>query len=257
MKFINKFKSLNFDTRVSSTIEYIIIHYTALKNNETAISFLCNPKKKVSCHFLISQNGDIYNLVNEKKRAWHAGLCYWKGKTDINSSSLGIELDYSLNKENNNFTNKMMKSLVSLLKYLTKKYNIDIKNVLGHSDIAPYRKKDPGKNFPWDYLVKNKLAFFPNNNYQKIDLIRLDNWFKNNGFNSKKNIIIYILNNIGYDTSKTIKNYNNYKKLVQAYQIHYLQFNVNGRVDKITYNFLSIHFLNLVLNKNKKIIIDI
>ena len=104
MKFINNFKSPNFDNRKLKKIYFIIIHYTALKNYEQAISYLCDPSKKVSSHFLISQNGDIYALVNEKKRAWHAGLSYWDGFTDINSLSIGIELDFSNNKNANAFS---------------------------------------------------------------------------------------------------------------------------------------------------------
>ena len=94
MKLIHKFKSPNFDKRASSKILFIIIHYTALKNYREAISYLSDPKNKVSSHYLISQTGAIFNLVSSKNRAWHAGISYWDGITDLNSTSIGIELDF-------------------------------------------------------------------------------------------------------------------------------------------------------------------
>ena len=95
MKLITKFKSKNFDSRRSNKIIHIIIHYTALDSLNEAIEFLCEPSNKVSCHYLISSKGEIYNLVNDKKRAWHAGISYWRGNSDINSTSIGIELDFN------------------------------------------------------------------------------------------------------------------------------------------------------------------
>ena len=121
MKLINKFKSPNYNKRESKKIKYLIIHYTALKNCSESLKYLCNKSKKVSSHYLISQQGDIYNLVSEKMRAWHAGISCWKNETDINSTSIGIELDYSPNHKNNIFTKKMIKSLINLLKILKKK----------------------------------------------------------------------------------------------------------------------------------------
>ena len=120
MKLIKKFKSPNFNDRKTRKIIFIIIHYTALRDCKTAISYLCNFKKKVSSHYLISQSGKIYNLVDDKMRAWHAGQAYWSHHVDINSSSIGIELDYSNNKDNNQFTFNMLNSLKTLLDKLKK-----------------------------------------------------------------------------------------------------------------------------------------
>ena len=111
MKYIAKYKSPNYNSRKNSKIKLIIIHYTALKNYKEALLYLCDKRKKVSSHFLINQNGYIYNLVNLNKRAWHAGTSYWEGNRDINSMSIGIELDFSSNKDNNNFSKKMIKLL--------------------------------------------------------------------------------------------------------------------------------------------------
>ena len=106
MKYIHKFKSLNFNKRKSKEIKFIIIHYTALKSISESIKYLCEKNNKVSSHYIISKKGEIYNLVSEKKRAWHAGASYWNGLKDINSSSIGIELDYlpdEINTEYDNF----------------------------------------------------------------------------------------------------------------------------------------------------------
>ena len=94
MKLIHNFKSPNFNERKSNNIKVIVIHYTALDSISNSLKHLCSKKNKVSSHYLISQSGKIYSLVSEKKRAWHAGKSYWKGVTDINSISIGIELDY-------------------------------------------------------------------------------------------------------------------------------------------------------------------
>jgi len=120
MKFINKFKSPNHNKRKTSKIEFIIIHYTAISNLFDAINYLCDIKKKVSTHFVISQEGDIFRLVNEDQRAWHAGHSFWKNYTDINSMSIGIELDFNPNGKNNKYSLKLIKSLIYLLNYLKK-----------------------------------------------------------------------------------------------------------------------------------------
>ena len=121
MKLIHKFKSPNFNKRQSKKIKYLIIHYTALKDYSESLKYLCNKSKKVSSHYLISQQGDVYNLISEKMRAWHAGISYWKSDIDINSASIGIELDYSPNHSNNTFKKEMINSLINLIKMLKKK----------------------------------------------------------------------------------------------------------------------------------------
>ena len=115
MKYITKYKSPNYNSRKNSKIKLIVIHYTALSNTKEAISYLCTKEKKVSAHYLISQDGVIYNLVNENFRAWHAGQSFWQDIVDINSFSIGIELDYNPNGKNNKFSSKMMSSLKKLI----------------------------------------------------------------------------------------------------------------------------------------------
>ncbi len=241
MKLIKKFESPNFNNRRSRKILFIIIHYTAMENYKKAISYLCNPKKKVSCHYLISQNGNIYYLVDEKKRAWHAGDSYWKKHRDINSLSLGIELDYSKNKENNKYNIKMINSLILLLKKLKKKYNIQNNNILGHSDIAPFRKIDPGPKFPWYKIYDYDLMNNYDNENLKIKNLKIK--LKENNIKSSKDRAIFLLSKIGYDTSTLKKNKKLFYKLIKAYQSHYLQSNCTGKIDKKTMICIYKHFL--------------
>ena len=251
MKLIHKFKSPNFNKRESKKIKYLIIHYTALNDCSESLKYLCNKSKKVSSHYLISQQGDIYSLVSEKMRAWHAGVSHWKNYTDINSTSIGIELDYSSNHTNNTFKKKMIKSLINLIKMLKKKYNIHNNNILGHSDISPYRKLDPGPKFPWKKLAKFDLVYFPVTKKNKKQL-NLEVLFRKNKLTRKKNIALFMLSYIGYDISLSIKNSNFFQYLIKSYQFHYFPNKISCKLDKKTYDLILSHFINLFLTSNKK-----
>ena len=148
MKFIHKYKSPNFNQRVKGAkINYIIIHYTAMTSSEEAISHLCSKKNKVSAHFLINKQGNIYNLVNLQNRAWHAGESTFEGRNSCNEFSIGIELIGSVKEE---FTSEQYSALKNLLNLLKNEYG-DM-SVVGHSEIAPKRKNDPGPYFNWDLI---------------------------------------------------------------------------------------------------------
>ncbi len=177
MKLIHKFKSLNFDNRLAKKVSYLILHYTALPSIDDSINFLCKEENKVSCHYIISQSGKIYNLVDEKKRAWHAGKSYWLEEKDLNSISIGIELDFSPNHNNNKFSKLLIDALIELIFFLKKKYKIDKNKILAHSDIAPYRKIDPGEKFPWKKLYNQNLAYHPKKT-KTFYLKKMKSWFK-------------------------------------------------------------------------------
>ena len=244
MKFINKYKSVNFNLRKNGDkIKYIILHYTAIKSDYEAIQHLIYKKNKVSSHFLINKKGKIFNLVDLKKRAWHAGQSFWKGDKDINSNSIGIELDntgHYINFER--YTKNQIDSLIKLLNFLKKKYDIDNLNFLGHSDISPYRKNDPGEKFPWKKLSKHNLGFLPTKLTEReyIKVKKKLNLNKNKSLNQK---VLYMLSNIGYDTSKIGKNHkNNFFLLIRAYQMHFRQKLVNGKLDEETLKMIVSHF---------------
>ncbi len=253
MKLIHNFKSPNFNDRKSNNIEIIVIHYTALSSISNSLKHLCSKKNKVSSHYLISQEGKIYNLVSEKKRAWHAGQSYWRGNTDINSISIGIELDFSPLHINNKFSLKLNSSLIFLLKKLLKKYRISNENILGHSDIAPYRKIDPGKYFPWQMLENKKLSFRPQLlNQSDITNNLKKEWLNKNKLNSMKKKILFMLNFIGYDTSLALKNKTYFDQLINAYSSHYRIYKNHYYNKKKIFDVIEVHFLNIILTKNKK-----
>ena len=152
MKFIG---SPNFDFKAKRTIKYIIIHYTGMKNQAVAITRLQSKVAKVSCHYLISKSGKIYQMVKDHNVAWHAGKSKWGKDVNLNKNSIGIEL---VNKGYENYPKAQIKSLIYLLKKLKIKYKIKPQNLLGHEDIAPKRKVDPGPLFPWSILFKQGLS---------------------------------------------------------------------------------------------------
>ena len=131
-----------------------------MKNEKSAIKRLTDIQSQVAAHYLIKKNGEIINMVPDLYIAWHAGISYWNKENSLNKSSIGIEITnpgHQFGYEN--FSKKQINSLIKLSKILIKKYKINKKNFLGHSDIAPDRKKDPGEKFPWKYLAKKKLEF--------------------------------------------------------------------------------------------------
>ena len=248
MKYITKYKSPNYNLRNNSKIQLIIIHYTALKNTLEAISYLCKKEKKVSSHYLISQNGNVYNLVEDKYRAWHAGQSFWHAITDINSISIGIELDYNPNGKNNKFSIKMIYSLKKLITKLQKNYKINKNSILAHSDVAPFRKKDPGKHFPWQSLSFSNLVMSLKS-LKKNEIKIIENWFNTNDLKSKKQKTILALSLIGYDTREVYKNGKLYNKLIRAYRNRYLNSkDINN--NKSIYNTLIKHLFNFLLTKN-------
>ena len=245
MKYITKYKSPNYNSRKKSKIQLIVIHYTALKDTKEAISYLCTKEKKVSAHYLISQDGKIYNLVNEKFRAWHAGQSFWQDIIDINSFSIGVELDYNPNGKNNNFSSQMISSLKKLILKIKEKYKIDKKNILAHSDIAPFRKKDPGKYFPWKLFEKEKII----SNFQNISKNEakiIEGWFIKYNIKSKKRIIIFALSLIGYDTRQVYKNLKLYNRLITAYKSRY--------VSKFTYVNQETVYINIIKHLFKNLL---
>ena len=168
--------SLNFNQskRSKKDIKFIIIHYTGMKKELAAINRLCNVKSKVSAHFFVKKNGLVLNLVPPLYVAWHAGKSCWKNFKSLNRYSIGIEIQNSgHDNEYENFTLKQINSTKKLLSYLLRKYRVNVKNVLGHSDIAPNRKKDPGEKFPWKELARSKLSKWHNLDEKKLRKKRL------------------------------------------------------------------------------------
>ena len=228
---ISKKYSINFDLPIRSKkkLKFIIIHYTGMKKESDAIKKLCSPKSKVSAHYYIKTDGKIINLVPDLYVSWHAGKSKWKNFQSLNKNSIGIEIT---NPGHDNgyrkFTKNQILSLKKLLRLLIKKYKIDHRYILGHSDISPDRKKDPGEKFPWDELAKNKLCLdhkLSHKGLLKLRGIYLSNKIEQNEF--LKNIY-----KIGYNRIGKKKSAHNTKLLIKAFQRRFRQGLIDGKIDK-------------------------
>lgn len=227
---IKALNSPNFSTktRANKDIKLIVIHYTGMQSKIESVKRLLSPKNKVSCHYLIDRKGKILKMVEENKVAWHAGKSKWKNFKDLNKYSIGIEL---VNKGHKfgyqNFTNLQIKCLINICKRLKKKYKIKSSNFLGHSDIAPLRKIDPGEKFPWKSLSKHNLGLWYNE--KKLDY----------NFKSKKQVYYLFFKNlyrIGYRYFNLIKRDKKKEtKIIKAFQQKYLPKNVSGKIDQKTF----------------------
>ena len=225
----DSFYSPNFNRKKRSinSIKIIVIHYTGMQSERESVSRLCNPKSKVSSHFVISQNGRAYRLVQDNQIAWHAGKSCWGKYKNLNKNSIGIEL---VNKGHRfgytNFKKKQLLSLIKICKSLIKKYKIKKRNVVGHSDIAPLRKIDPGEKFPWKRLANNGIGIW---HRCKPSFLRK---YRNVKILEKKNKIKFIknINKIGYCFSVKKKSF--FIKTVRSFQRHYRKELINGLLDK-------------------------
>ena len=227
---INFSPNFSFKKREKRQVKFVIIHYTGMQSEIESINRLKNPKYKVSCHYLISRKGEVVQMVKEKNIAWHAGKSKWKQFKNLNNYSIGIEL---VNKGHQfgyqNFSNQQISSLIKLCKKLKKKYLIKKENFLGHSDIAPLRKIDPGEKFPWKKLSKHGIGkwYVKVNNKNKINQKKMEALFFKN------------LQKVGYryvtNTKINLKN----KMIVKAFQRHYLPNNITGKINQKTFKIAN------------------
>jgi len=237
----NKAESSSFSkkARKTSKIRYIIIHYTGMQSKRASLKRLIDKKKKVSCHYLIDRSGKIYQLVNDNKVAWHAGESKWKNIKNLNENSIGIEL---VNKGHQfgyqKFPKIQIAPLIKLCLFLKRKYKIKKANILGHSDIAPFRKKDPGEKFPWLLLSKKKIGiWFP-------PMIKD---FKQLNLSQRRKILFKNLYKIGYRYFSKAKPTAKDKLIIRAFQRKFLPNKVDGKVNEKT--LIISHFLAKIANK--------
>ena len=220
--------NFNKKKRKINQIKFIIFHYTGMKNEKDAIKRLTDSKSKVSCHYFVKHNGEVITLVPELYISWHAGISSWQNYKSINKHSIGIEISNPGHDNNyKKFSKKQIYSVLKLSKYLIKKYKIKIKFILGHSDIAPYRKKDPGEKFPWKYLSKSKVGLWHDLNEKKLFKkreIKVDKYDENNFL---KNLF-----KIGYSRVLNKDKNKNIKFLIKAFQRRFRQDLVNGKIDE-------------------------
>ncbi len=219
-------------SRPKKKIKFVIIHYTGMQSEIESIRRLKSPKHKVSCHYLINRKGIITQMVKDENIAWHAGKSKWKEFNNLNSHSLGIELENKGHQYGySNFSDKQIASLIYLCTRLKKKYFIKKENFLGHSDIAPLRKIDPGEKFPWKKLSNFNIgSWYQKKRYEfNIDQRQMRILFYKN------------LKKLGYRYFKVYKRTPKDKKIVKSFQLHFLQDNLSGKIDKKTFEIS--HFL--------------
>jgi len=226
-------------SRAHKDIKVIVIHYTGMQSKIESIKRLLSLKHKVSCHYLIDRKGQIIKMVPEDKVAWHAGKSKWKNFINLNKNSIGIEI---VNKGHEfgyeKFTSKQINSLIQICKSLKKKYKIENSNIVGHSDIAPLRKKDPGEKFPWKKLQKNKIGIW----FKKVRS-------KSNRHDDKnlKKLFFKNLFKIGYRYFSKNRRHKNDIFLIKAFQRRFLPNDITGKIDQKTFkisHFLANHTKN-------------
>jgi N-acetylmuramoyl-L-alanine amidase len=201
--------SPNFDARPDAVrIDMLVLHYTGMIGAEAALDRLCDPAAKVSAHYLVDEDGSVYGLVPENKRAWHAGIAYWRGHRDINARSIGIELANPGHEFGyRDFTAPQMAALTDLARAILARHPIPASNILGHSDIAPDRKLDPGERFDWRGLAGRGIGLWPSAEGAAQDAFEL-------------------LGACGYDTAT--------RQVVAAFQRRYRPRRIDGRLDDET-----------------------
>lgn len=201
-----------------AAIDMLVIHYTGMTTAAAAIERLCDPAAKVSAHYLIDEDGSVIELVAEHRRAWHAGVASWRGCTNINDRSIGIELvnpghEFGYRP----FTGAQMQALEDLAGDIIRRHPIPARNVVGHSDVAPTRKSDPGELFDWARLAASGIGLWPDDGS-----ICMMDWDE----------VIRGLGNYGYDTCDRVQ-------ALKAFQRHFRPSRVTGRIDFGTARRLS------------------
>lgn len=163
MRTMRAYRSPNFGPRpADTTIDMLVIHYTGMPTAEAALKRLCDPAARVGAHYLIEEDGTVHALVDEAMRAWHAGESFWRGETDVNGRSIGIELvnpghEFGYRP----FPEAQMAALIALARGILKRHPIPPTNVVGHADVAPRRKTDPGELFDWCRLAAAGIGRWP------------------------------------------------------------------------------------------------
>ena len=211
--------SPNHDERpLGAVIDMLVIHYTGMASAKEAIERLCNPHANVSAHYVVHEDGHIVQLVEEERRAWHAGVAFWRGNTDINARSIGIEMvnpghEFGLRP----FTEKQMITLEMLALDILKRHPVPGRNVVGHSDVAPRRKLDPGEFFDWFRLYKSGIGIWPK-------IIK--------GKKMNKRQASMLLQEFGYEIDDLVKT-------LEAFQRHFRPTKIDGGLDIETMQLIN------------------
>ena len=214
--------SPNFDARPGD-VEMLILHYTGMQSAAAAIERLCDPAAKVSAHYVVEEDGRVWRLVAETQRAWHAGVSSWRGKTDINALSIGIEIvnpghEFGYRP----FPEPQMAAVEELARGILSRHPIPAHNVVGHSDVAPLRKQDPGELFDWPRLGRKGVGFWPDFAIAGVEMPLSPGQTQ------------AFLTQIGYGCPQTDVLDAETGAVITAFQRHYRPSCIDGRVDDET-----------------------
>ena len=216
---ISQYPSPNFDERgEGGLVDMLVLHYTGMENRDVALARLCDEGAEVSAHYFIDEEGTILQLVDESHRAWHAGVASWRGQDNINQRSIGIEIvnpghEFGYRE----FTEAQMVSVITLCQDILSRHTIPARNIVGHSDVAPKRKSDPGELFDWHRLAEEGIGLWP----EEAQILEMD-----------RDTVAGHLETIGYEI-------NDFPKALRAFQRHYRGERVTGRIDAGTARRLS------------------
>lgn len=223
--------SPNFGERKDGKIpRFVILHYTGLETAEEAIAILKNPERAVSAHYLVHDDGRIIQMVSEKARAWHAGKSFWKGESDLNSASIGIEIvNTGVLHDFPDFPQAQIEAVIRLCQDITKRHQIEPHCVLAHSDIAPGRKIDPGQNFPWDALYAAGVG-----HYVEPVPIKGGRFFQRGESGQPVEALQSMLALVGYEITIDGVFGEETESVINAFQRHFRRHKVDGVADVST-----------------------
>lgn len=212
---LNKLNSPNFSDRGDYQVSLLVLHYTGMKSANEAIERLCDKNAQVSSHYVVDEEGVIYQLVDESNCAWHAGVSYWRGHKNVNNISVGIEIvnpghEFGYRA----FPNRQMQAVALLCKDIVFRHKILPVNIVGHSDVSPLRKTDPGELFDWKWLAGQGIGLWPEITGGKLQITN-----KNIGSIENK------LSEYGYESPNNTKLL---PKIIEAFQRHFRTNNING-----------------------------
>ena len=222
--------SPNHDERQVGAPDMILLHYTGMQSADAALARLCDTKARVSSHYLVYEDGKIAQLVPEDRRAWHAGVSFWAGETDINSRSIGIEIvnpghDFGYP----DFPKRQIAAVIALCRGIIARRAIPRDRVLAHSDVAPNRKQDPGEKFPWRLLADSGVGLW-------VEPVAISDWLSLVPGDSGENVteLQKSLAEYGYGIEATGSYDSATKDVVTAFQRHFRQAQVDGMADNST-----------------------
>jgi N-acetylmuramoyl-L-alanine amidase len=231
MQIDHSYKSPNFDER-TLPITMLVLHYTGMESGEAARGRLCDEEAKVSAHYLVHEDGAVQNLVDEDSRAWHAGVGHWRGIDNVNSASIGIEI---VNGGHNfpepdglpPFPNAQINAVIALCKGIIERHAILPWNIVGHSDIAPARKEDPGEHFPWSGLAAAGVGLWAAPEAEPDKRILFELGDRDRGVS----VIQQGLAQIGYQIAVTGQFDEAAQAVMRAFQRRWRQDDISGLID--------------------------